>query len=113
MQRYGYKDKTLVSVSDTTETTIVAAGGAKTRRCPFSIRITNPSATDVIVTIRDTTGGSAKDYIAVKAGTTAGYVLNSDDAIEPDSENTNWTAQASASAANLRIVTQWLQRERS
>lgn len=98
MATYGSKDKQLTTISNTTETTIVTAGGTRVKRNVFALWATNAGASDVVLTIRDATGGSAVDYLAVKAGTTAGWTLASDDAEEQATENAAWTAQASASS---------------
>ncbi len=95
--------------SSTAEITIVTAGGTNDKRHVYSLRITNSSASDAVVTIRDQTGGSAVDYVGVKAGTTAGWVLPSSDAIRQTNKNNNWTAQSSASVASLYVVAQFVE----
>lgn len=100
-------DQTTTITSSTSETTILAAV-ASTFLDVTAIMVTNTSATDVNVDIRDTTGGSVRFTIAVKAGTTAGAVLPRP--IKQATVNTNWTAQCSASVASVKI---WVQAEKN
>lgn len=108
MASYGNIGRQVTSISNTTETPIVSAGGTNDKRHLYSLRCTNGGATDVVLTIRDATGGSAVDYLAVKAGTTAGWITSSDEPMEQTTKANAWTAQASASST-LYVTAQYIE----
>lgn len=90
--------------SSTTETTILTAGAAGVLHDVTNLIITNSSATDVVVTIRDDTAGTAVMFIGVKAGCTAGFAAPQ--AVPQTAAAKNWTAQCSASVASVSIFVQ-------
>lgn len=91
--------------SSTSETTIITAI-ASTFNDLTAIMISNTSATAVRVDLRDTTAGSVVFSIYIPAGDVRGISMTSP---WPQSgTNTNWTAQSSASVADLRIACQYI-----
>jgi hypothetical protein len=101
--------QTTTITSSTSETTIVTAGAASVFRDVFQLLITNTSATDCVVTIKDSTGGTTVEDIAVKAGMTAGYTVPSADATKQTTAANNWTATCSASVASIKITAKFVE----
>jgi hypothetical protein len=89
----------------TSETTIVTAGGSGVFNDLYGLIITNTSASDVAsVTIRDATAGTARFFLAVKAGASVGFTLEAASAVPQTSSNANWTAQSGTSVSSLQIT---------
>lgn len=86
--------------SSTSETTIITQV-ASTFLDLVSIFISNTSATAARVDIRDTTAGSVIFQLYIPAGDMRGLSLTTP--WPQTAVNTNWTAQSSASVADLRI----------
>lgn len=91
--------------SSTAETTIGTAV-ASTFLDLATVTVDNTSATAVRVDFRDTTAGTVRFSIEVPATDDRGRVLQVP--IPQTSVNTNWTAQSSASVADLRIFTEFV-----
>lgn len=87
--------------SSTSETTIVTAA-ASVFNDLTALVVSNTSATAARVDFRDTTGGSVLFSLYVPAGDTRGISLGGFP-IPQTTVNTNWTAQSSASVADLRV----------
>lgn len=98
----GQRAHATTTISNTTETTVLAAGGSGIFHDVLKILVANTSATAVRVDFRDTTAGSVILSIYAPAGQTVGFAAD-EDGVEQASANTNWTAQASASVTDLRI----------
>ncbi len=90
--------------ASTAETTIVAAGASGVFNDLYALVLTNTSATDVVVTIRDATAGTTRFVFAVKAGQTGGIALPAADAHKQAVAANNWTAQCSGSVSSLVIT---------
>lgn len=91
--------------SSTSETTIITAA-ASIFNDLASIMVSNTSATAVRVDFRDTTAGSVLFQLYVPAGDVRGINLTTP--WPQTSVNTNWTAQCSASVADVRIAAQFI-----
>ena len=92
--------------SGTSETTIVTAD-PNFRRNLTRLIVTTPNAAAATLTVRDTTGGTARmilDYPNAASAPTAPLVLNFDPPLQQQAINTNWTIQASAAAAAIHIT---------
>lgn len=98
------KTRNNVTISNATETAILAAGATGVYRDLYNLIISNTSATDVVVTIRDKTAGTARFVISVKAGDTRGFALPSQDAHKQNEAAQAWTAQSSAVVSNIEIA---------
>lgn len=95
--------KNYITLTTTTETTLLTAGGAGNFLDISSMILTNTSATDVRVDFRDTTAGTVMFSVIAKAGVSA--VLDfSDLPICQTTANTNWTAQLAAAVTDVRIL---------
>src|SRR6516165_4083079 len=70
------------SITTTTETTVVTAGGAGVFNDIYGIVVTNKSATTVFVDFRDSTGGAVVTTLAAPANDTRGLTLTVDSAIK-------------------------------
>lgn len=92
--------QTTTITSSTAETTIITQA-ASTFNDITAIFISNTSAAAARVDIRDTTGGSVIFQIYVPAGDMRGVSLSTP--WPQTTVNTNWTAQSSASIADLRV----------
>lgn len=98
------KSDQLATLSNTTETTIVTAGGAGVFNDLYALVITNKSATTVFVDIRDTTGGTIMMTLAAPASDTRGWTVPVDSAMAQTTANTNWTAQLSGAVSSVVIT---------
>ena len=98
--RTGVKMATVVTVTNTTETTLVAAGGAGVFNDLTLVACINTSATPVRVDIRDATAGTVRFPLYVPAGDMRGYM--NPILIPQTTAANNWTFQASASVTDLR-----------
>jgi len=98
--RTGVKMATAVTVTNTTETTLVAAGGAGVFNDLTLVACINTSATPVRVDIRDATAGTVRFPLYVPAGDMRGYM--NPILIPQTTAANNWTFQASASVTDLR-----------
>lgn len=92
--------QTTTITSSTSETTIITAT-ASVFHDLVSIFISNTSATAARVDIRDTTAGSVIFQLYIPAGDMRGVSLTTP--WPQTTVNTNWTAQSSASVADLRV----------
>lgn len=89
--------------SSTSETTIVTAGGASVFCDLYGLVITNTSATECEVTIKDATAGTTRLAFKVPANDTRGFMLPADSAVPQATANNNWTATCGASVASIKI----------
>lgn len=101
----GQRAKNAITLTSTTETTLLAAGGASVFHDLTKLIIANTSGTDVRVDFRDATGGSVIFSVFAPAGQTVG-VSAGDDPIPQTTANNNWTAQLSAAVTDVRIFVQ-------
>lgn len=93
--------------SSTTETTIVTAT-ASVFHDIFRLLFTNTSGTATVVTLRDTTAGSAVASFVVGAGETVGFSGPISSAMTQAAVNTNWTAQCGTSVASLIVTAEFV-----
>jgi hypothetical protein len=93
-----------ITLSSTTETTIVAAGGAGVFHDATLLVITNTSATAVRVDIRDATAGTVRLSVGIAAN--GGAVIPFAVPRPQASANSNWTAQLSAAVTDVRVYLQ-------
>ena len=101
----GQRAKNTITLTTTTETTLLSAGGASIFNDITKLLIANTSGTDVRVDFRDATGGSVIFSVFAPAGQTVG-VSAGDDPIPQTTANNNWTAQLSAAVTDVRIFIQ-------
>lgn len=95
--------QTTTITSSTAETTIVTAA-ASTFHDLYGLIISNTSVTDTDVEIRDATAGTLRGVFSVKAGTTAGFMLDAGSAWPQTAVNNNWTADCADSVASIYIT---------
>lgn len=100
----GLKIKNTITLTSTTETTLLAAA-ASTFHDITKIMVSNTSATAVRVDFRDDTAGTVMFSIYAPAGQVVGIAC-ADDPIEQSTVNKNWTAQLSAGVTDVRIFAQ-------
>ncbi|MNO33052.1 hypothetical protein D3C76_230580 [compost metagenome] len=93
---------TMLILSTTNETTLIPAIATAINDIT-NIVITNTSATDVRVDFRDTTGGTVKLSVMVRASDTK-MLPFSNSVLKQTAVNTNWTAQLSAAVTDVRIT---------
>lgn len=91
-----------ITLTDTTETTLIASGSGIFRDLTF-LSISNTSATGVRVDIRDATGGTVRLSYWVPAGDTK-IIDFGGIPYKQTSQTQNWTAQLSASVTDVRIA---------
>lgn len=91
-----------ITLTSTTETTLLAAGGAGIFRDLTALILTNTSATGVRVDFRDATAGAVRFSVYVPPTDTRGVSLGGV-AIPQTTANNNWTAQLSAAVTDVRI----------
>lgn len=92
--------QTTTITSSTAETTIITAASSIFNDLT-AVFISNTSATAARIDIRDTTAGTVIFQIFIPAGDMRGVSLTTP--WPQTSVNTNWTAQSSASVADLRV----------
>lgn len=95
----------VVTVSTTTETTLLAAGGVGVFRDLTYLKCTNGSATLVRVDIRDATAGTVIDswQLAASGG---GFNLAFTTPYAQSAANNNWTIQLSGAVTDVRCSAQ-------
>lgn len=91
-----------ITLSNTTETTLIASGGGGVLRDLVMLMLSNTSATAVRVDIRDNTGGTVRwsVFLAADGG---GAVIKFPVPLTQEFVNDNWTAQLSASVTDVRV----------
>lgn len=96
------KSNGVVTLTNTTETLLIAAGAAGVFHDLVEIKLNNTSATAVRIDLRDATGGTVVDTFYLPAGDVRGIVRS-----VPWTQTTaanNWTVQASGSVTDVRIT---------
>jgi hypothetical protein len=91
------------SITTTTETTVVTAGGVGVFNDVYAIVVTNKSATTVFVDFRDSTAGTVRMTLAAPASDTRGFTVAVDSAMVQSGANANWTATLSGAATSIEI----------
>jgi len=92
------------TITGTSETTIVTAGGSGVFADLYRLIITNTSATAVTVTIKDATAGTTRYVFAVPAAATVGFSADAGSAAKQSAANNNWTATVSGSVTSIVIT---------
>jgi hypothetical protein len=98
--------QTTTITSSTTETAIVTAGGAGIFNDLTSLTITNSSATALIVTLKDSTGGTTQGIYALAAN--GGIALTFPTPKKQATANNNWTLTCGASVASIYVVAEFV-----
>ena len=92
------------TITGTSETTIVTAGGAGVFKDLYRLIITNSSATAVTVAIKDATAGATRYTFAVPAGATVGFSADAGSAAVQSAAANNWTATVSGAVSSILIT---------
>jgi hypothetical protein len=92
-----------ITLTDTTETTLIGAGGSGVFRDLVWLFMTNTSATQVRVDIRDSTSGTVRLSIAL-AVSGGGANVTIPIQLTQGTANNNWTAQLSGSVSSVYIT---------
>jgi len=103
VNKLGYTQNT-ITLSDTTETILISAGGAGVFHDLTLLWVTNSSVTAVRVDFRDATGGTVRFSLALAAN--GGAVPPILIPIAQITANNNWTAQLSSAVTDVRIFAQ-------
>ena len=92
-----------IVLTTTTETTLIAAGGAGVFRDIVGFIISNGSNSDVQVDIRDSTGGTIRVTLtAAKAGGGASIMMPVQ--LPQATANNNWTAKLASAVSSVFIT---------
>ncbi len=94
--------KNNITLTGTSETTLLATGGAGVFRDIYFLSMSNTSATNVRVDIRDATAGSVWQSFLLP-GDGGGVVLQPAEFIPQATANNNWTAQLSGAVTDVRL----------
>lgn len=97
----------VLTLTGTTETSLMAAGGSGVLLDMVSIKACNTSATATRLDIRDVTAGTVQDTWYLPAGQCTGAVYSSP--FRQTTANSAWTAQLSGAVTDVRIVAQFVQ----
>ena len=92
------------TITGTSETTIVTAGGAGMFKDLYRLVMTNSSATAVTITIKDATAGTTRYVFAVPAGATVGFSADAGSAAIQSAANNAWTATVSSAVTSIVIT---------
>jgi len=95
----------VVTLTNTTETSLIAAGGANVFRDLTYLKCTNNSATLVRVDLRDVTAGTVIDSWAL-AASGGGFNIAFPVPYNQATANSAWTVQLSASVTDVRCSAQ-------
>jgi hypothetical protein len=92
------------SITTTTETTVVTAGGAGVFNDVYAIVVTNKSATGVSVDFKDATAGTTRMTLYAPATDTRGFTVAVDSAMVQAVAANNWTATLSGAVTSIEIT---------
>jgi hypothetical protein len=95
----------MITLTDTTETTLIAAGGTGVYNDLTLLTMSNTSSTVVRVDIRDDTAGTVRISFELAADG-GGVVIPFTEPFLAGAVNDNWTAQLSGSVTDVRITAQ-------
>lgn len=93
-----------VTLTSTTETTVISAGGASIFADISTIIVANTSATGVRVDFRDATAGTVRHSVWVPANNTIECNFDDVPLKQTTAANGPWTAQLSAAVTDVRIT---------
>lgn len=94
-----------ITLTTTTETTLIAAGGAGVFRDITAIIVSNTSGTAVRVDFRDATAGTVRFSLMIAANG-GGGIFTPPRPVKQTTAANNWTAQLSAAVTDVRIFGQ-------
>lgn len=100
---------TPVTLTSTTETTLVTAGGSGVLLDLTYFHCENNSATIVRVDLRDATAGTVRDTFALAASGGSGGFVKELAPLKQITANNNWTVQLSAAVTDVRCMAQAVQ----
>jgi len=92
-----------IALTSTTETTLIAAGGAGVFHDLVFLSLSNESATEVRIDIRDDTTGTIR-YSIDLAPDGGGAIIKFPVPLTASAVNDNWTAQLSAAVSTVYIT---------
>lgn len=92
-----------ITLTSTTETTLIAAGGAGVFRDLIALYVSNESATEVRIDFRDSTAGTVRLSIDLAADG-GGAAMPFPVPLTQATANNNWTAQLSAAVSTVYIT---------
>ena len=92
-----------IALTTTTETTLIAAGGAGVFRDVIQIVVHNSSSSVVAIDFRDATGGTIR-HTAVAAADGGGAVIPFKIPLTQAVANNNWTAQLGTAVSTVYIT---------
>lgn len=91
-------------LANTTQTTVLAAGGSGVFHDLTQLILTNASGTAVSVTFKDATSGTTR--LVVDLAANGGAVIHFPRPLTQSASNNNWTATLSASSVTVNITVQ-------
>lgn len=91
-----------ITLSSTTETTLIGTGGAGVFRDLVLLVLSNTSSTAVRVDIRDSTAGTIR-WSVMLAADGGGAVIKFPVPLTQATANNNWTAQLSGAVTDVRV----------
>lgn len=97
----------VITLTSTTETSLLAAGGANVLNDMVSIKACNTSATATRLDVRDVTAGTVQDTWYLPAGQCQGASYTSP--FRQTTANSAWTVQLSGAVTDVRVVAQFVQ----
>jgi hypothetical protein len=97
----------VLTLTSTTETTLIAAGGSGVSLDMAGIKLCNTSATAVRADVRDATAGTVQDTWYLPAGECEGQSFTTP--LKQTTANNNWTLQLSGAVTDVRVVAQFVQ----
>ena len=92
------------TITGTSETTIVTAGGAGIFKDLYRLVVTNTSATATSVTIKDATAGTTCYVLALPAASTVGFSADAGSAAIQSAAANNWTATVANAVTSIVIT---------
>ena len=98
------KGNQLTTITTTTPTTIVPAGGTLVFNDLYGLVISNTSATATTITIKDSSGGTDRFILIAPAGELRGFMLPESAAHKQSGSNAVWTATCSAGVSSIHIT---------
>jgi hypothetical protein len=98
--------QTTTITASTSETTIVTAGSAGVFNDLTSLAITNSSSTALIVTLKDSTGGTTRGIYALAAN--GGIVLTFPTPKAQSGAAANWTLTCGSSVSSIYVVAEFV-----
>lgn len=96
------KVNNMITLTTTTETTLLTAGGAGVFLDLTLLAITNTANQTVRVDFRDSTGGTVK--LSINMGANSSTIIPFPTSINQETANNNWTAKLGAAATDIRIT---------